>query len=64
LAIDDRKVIGGIRLNPTTGPTLLNQVFPYLSEKPLVGSPDAYDKTRLWWPRSGAAVRVRQSSRI
>ena len=27
LAIDGRQVIGGIRLNPTTGPTLLSEVL-------------------------------------
>jgi acyl-homoserine lactone synthase len=48
LAIDGRQVIGGIRLNPTTGPTLLSEVFPYLSSGPLIRSPDVYDKTRLW----------------
>jgi acyl-homoserine lactone synthase len=48
LAIDGRQVIGGIRLNPTTGPTLLSEVFPYLSSGPLIRSPDIYDKTRLW----------------
>jgi acyl-homoserine lactone synthase len=48
LAIDGRRVIGGIRLNPTTGPTLLSEVFPFLSSGPLIRSPNAYDKTRLW----------------
>jgi acyl-homoserine lactone synthase len=48
LAIDGRQVVGGIRLNPTTGPTLLSEVFPYLSSGPLIRSPDVYDKTRLW----------------
>ena len=46
LAIDGRQVIGGIRLNPTTGPTLLSEVFPYLSSGPLIRSPDVYDKNR------------------
>jgi acyl-homoserine lactone synthase len=48
LAIDGRQVVGGIRLNPTTGPTLLSEVFPYLSSGPLIRSPAVYDKTRLW----------------
>jgi acyl-homoserine lactone synthase len=48
LAIDGRQVIGGIRLNPTTGPTLLSEVFPNLSSAPLIRSADVYDKTRLW----------------
>jgi acyl-homoserine lactone synthase len=48
LAIDGRQVIGGIRLNPTTGPTLLSEVFPHLSSAPLMRAADVYDKTRLW----------------
>jgi len=48
LAIDSRQVIGGIRLNPSTGPTLLSEVFSFLSAGPLIRSPDVYDKTRLW----------------
>jgi acyl-homoserine lactone synthase len=48
LAIDGRQVIGGIRLNPTTGPTLLSEVFPQLCAGPPIRSPDVYDKTRLW----------------
>jgi acyl-homoserine lactone synthase len=48
LAIDNRRVIGGIRLNPTTEPTLLSEVFPTLSSGPLIRSADVYDKTRLW----------------
>jgi acyl-homoserine lactone synthase len=64
LAIDGRRVIGGIRLNPTTGPTLLSEVFPFLSSGPLIRSADVYDKTRLWSPGKGAGVRVRASSRI
>lgn len=37
LAIEGSQVIGGFRFNPSTGPTLLNQVFPELSLMPLVG---------------------------
>ncbi len=48
LAIERSEVIGGFRFNPSTGPTLFNQVFPDLSLIPLVGSPDIYEITRLW----------------
>jgi acyl-homoserine lactone synthase len=48
LAIDDHQVIGGLRLNPSTGPTLLSEVFSYLCSEPLVGAPDVVEMTRLW----------------
>jgi len=48
LAIDAGQVIGGIRLNPTTAPTLLSEVFPHMSDTPLVGSPHIYELTRIW----------------
>lgn len=48
LAIDSGRVIGGIRLNPSTGPTLLNDVFAHMSLTPLIGSPDIYELTRIW----------------
>src|SRR5581483_11630411 len=48
LAIEDGRVIGGHRFNPSTGPTLLNEVFPRLSLRPLVGSQDVFETTRLW----------------
>jgi len=48
LPIEGSQVIGGFRFNPSTGPTLLNQVFPELSLMPLVGSPYIYELTRLW----------------
>lgn len=48
LAIDGNQVAGGIRFNPSTGPTLLSEVFPHLSLTPLIGSPDVYEITRLW----------------
>lgn len=48
LAIDGSRVIGGFRFNPSTGPTLLNEVFPQLALMPLVGSADVYEITRLW----------------
>jgi acyl-homoserine lactone synthase len=48
LAIDEGKVVGGIRFCPTTAPTLLSEVFPQLSLTPLVGSSDIYELTRIW----------------
>lgn len=48
LAIDNRRVIGGHRFNPSMGPTLLSEVFPFLSLKALTRSPFVYETTRLW----------------
>ncbi len=58
LAIEKSQVIGGLRLNPTTGPTLLSEVFPHLCEPPLVRSPDIWEGTRLW------VVKERRSSNL
>jgi acyl-homoserine lactone synthase len=48
LALEKGRVVGGHRFNPSTGPTLLNEVFPQLSLLPLARSPDVYETTRLW----------------
>jgi acyl-homoserine lactone synthase len=48
LAIESREVIGGMRLNPSIGPTLLADVFPQLSAKPIIRSRDIYEASRLW----------------
>jgi acyl-homoserine lactone synthase len=47
LAIESGQVIGGIRAVPSTGPTLLGDLFPYLSAAPLIASPDIYELTRI-----------------
>jgi len=64
LAINAGQVVGGIRLNPTTGPTLLNSVFPQLSAAPLRGSPEVFEKSRLWVRKDkrGRASRPRIES--
>ena len=48
LALEGDEVIGGLRFNPTTGPTLLSEVFPQLCSPPLPRSPDIWEGTRLW----------------
>ena len=57
LAIDKHRVIGGMRLNPSMGPTLFTEVFPHLCLIPLVGSPDIYEDRA---PERGVIGRVRQ----
>ena len=47
LAIDQSRVVGGHRFNPTTGPTLLNTVFPQLAARALVADPEVYETTRI-----------------
>ena len=48
LAIDKDEVVGGLRFNPSSGPTLLNDVYPHLCFGPLSRSPDIHETTRLW----------------
>lgn len=48
LAIEHKQVVGGHRFNPSLGPTLLSEVFPWLSATPLERSPDVFETTRLW----------------
>lgn len=48
LAIDNDRVVGGHRFNPTTAPTLLNAVFPHLAAKPLGADPEIYETTRIF----------------
>lgn len=48
LAIDGNQTVGGMRFNPSMAPTLLTEIFPFLSSAPLKGSPDIYEITRLW----------------
>ena len=48
LALEKDEVIGGLRFNPTTGPTLLSEVFSHLCTPPLPRSPDIWEGTRLW----------------
>ena len=48
LAIDKDEVVGGLRFNPSSGPTLLNDVYPHLCFGPLSRSPNIHETTRLW----------------
>jgi acyl-homoserine lactone synthase len=44
----DRKVVGGCRLVPTTGPYLLPDVFPALSQQPVPRGPNVFEWGRLY----------------
>jgi acyl-homoserine lactone synthase len=45
---NDRKVVGGCRLVPTTGPYLLPDVFPALSQQPIPRGPNVFEWGRLY----------------
>lgn len=48
IAIENARVLGGHRLIPTTGPTLMGDVFPQLVMRGIVSSPDAYELSRIF----------------
>lgn len=48
IALNDGKVVGGMRMVPTTAPTLLSDVFPQLSLRGVVRRPDAYELSRFF----------------
>ncbi len=48
LAIDGGRVIGGHRLVPTSEPTLLSDVFPFLAMRGLLRRPDIYELSRIF----------------
>jgi acyl-homoserine lactone synthase len=51
LAIKNGQVVGGHRLVPTLGPTMMADVFPQLAMRPLVRSPAAYELSRIFVKR-------------
>lgn len=59
LAVENKEVVGGRRMNPTTSPTLLSEVFPNASLLPLIRSPDVFETSRLWVARHKRGDRTR-----
>jgi acyl-homoserine lactone synthase len=51
VALDDDRTAGGMRLVPTTSPTLLNDLFPYLSLRGLIRDPDIFELSRFFVTR-------------
>jgi acyl-homoserine lactone synthase len=48
MALDGRKVVGSHRLVPTTSPTLMGDLFPFLSIKPPIRRPAVYELSRVF----------------
>jgi len=52
LGLEGRSIIAGMRLVPTTGPTLLSELFPKLSLDGPVRRPDIYELSRIFVVRN------------
>ena len=48
LAIQDGKLVGGVRRHCSLVPTLLSDVFPHLAQRSFERSPDVFESTRLY----------------
>ena len=48
MALEGRRVVGSHRLVPTTGPTLMSELFPHLSLRGLIRRPDVYELSRVF----------------
>lgn len=63
LIVEDDELIGGVRLHPTTGPTLMNQVYPGLASiRGLPSTPSCWELTRGWVVRSRREERPCRAS--
>jgi acyl-homoserine lactone synthase len=64
MALEGRRVVGSHRLVPTTEPTLMSDVFPYLSLKGAISRPDVYELSRVFVvkERRGEAANPRIES--
>jgi acyl-homoserine lactone synthase len=68
LGLDGRSIIAGMRLVPTTAPTLLSELFPKLSLDGPIRRPDVYELSRIFvvkhrrgehaGPRAEAAIQA------
>lgn len=59
LVLDDSKgVVAGMRMVPTTEPTLLSDVFPQLSATGPIHRPDVYELTRFFVTRQARGERT------
>lgn len=47
-ALEGRRLVGGIRIVPTTAPTLMSEVFPQLALHGPIRRPDVYELTRIF----------------
>src|SRR5262249_23853091 len=48
VALDDGRVVGGHRLVPTSAPTLLSDVFPFLALRGVPRRQDIYELSRIF----------------
>ena len=48
MALEGSRVVGSHRLVPTTGPTLMSDLFPQLSLRPIIRQADAYELSRVF----------------
>jgi acyl-homoserine lactone synthase len=48
LAVENGRLLGGIRRLRSTEPTLLSEIFPHLAERGFERAPDVYETTRLY----------------
>lgn len=48
LCLEGRRIVGGMRAVPTTKPTLMSEIFPYLNERGEISQPDVYELSRVF----------------
>lgn len=48
MALEGGRVVGSHRLVPTTEPTLMSELFPFLSMKGIIRRPDVYELSRVF----------------
>jgi acyl-homoserine lactone synthase len=58
LGLEGRSIIAGMRLVPTTAPTLLSELFPKLSLNGPIQRPDVYELSRIFVVRSRRGEHV------
>jgi acyl-homoserine lactone synthase len=48
LVLESERVVGGMRMVPTTAPTLMSELFPQLCLRPLIRRPDVFELSRIF----------------
>jgi acyl-homoserine lactone synthase len=48
VVLEGSRVIGGMRMVPTTAPTLMSDLFPQLCIRPLIRRPDVFELSRIF----------------
>lgn len=48
VVLEGERVIGGMRMVPTTAPTLMSDLFPQLCVRPLIRRPDVFELSRIF----------------